>query len=126
MLKPLIINKTKSTPKVVLDKEKEIFQIEGNLLPENSFAFFEPIFDWFRKYALEPNSNTNLKLSFDIINTSSTRRIITLLRILEKIVDNGNSVNVNFLFMPEDELMEYMAYEIANAFPSISFVTKTR
>ena len=40
---PLIIEETKSTPKIILDKDKGIFEIKGRSLPENVMFFYQKV-----------------------------------------------------------------------------------
>ncbi len=126
MLEPLYIPKTSSSPEVILDKKNDEFVIRGDILPEDSFDFFKPIFEWFQDYSENPKEETVLELSFSIINTSSTRRIISLLKVLEEIVKKGKKLKVVFVHLPEDELMEYLAYELSKAYPEIEIITKKK
>lgn len=126
MIKALKIEKTNSTPEVVLDKEKKCFYIKGDIMPEDSFRFFEPIFKWFEEYAKSPLDTTVLDITLNIINTSSTRQIILILKELKKIADQGKEVIINLSYPADDELMEYMIYEMSQAFPKIKFIKKLR
>ncbi len=126
MLEPLYIPKTSSSPEVILDEKNDEFVIRGDILPEDSFEFFRPIFEWFQEYAKNPKDETILELSFSIINTSSTRRIISLLKVLEEIVHKGKNLKIVFVHLPEDELMEYLAYELSKAYPDMEIITKKK
>ncbi len=126
MLGLLHIEKTQSTPEVILDKGKNIFVIRGDILPEDSFAFFNPIYEWLEKYIEDPNEETTLELNIKIINTSSTRRLVRIFKILEKLAATEKKVNVVFIFLPDDEIMQYMAFEFSNAFQHINFKTQVQ
>jgi len=124
MSNPIHIEKTQSTPEVILDKQKNIFVIRGDILPEDSYAFFLPIYNWFEDYCKNPNPETTLELNIKIINTSSTRRLVNIFKILDKLAQSGKKVNVVFIFLPDDEIMQYMAFEFSNAFNNINFKTQ--
>ncbi len=126
MISPLHIKPDQSYPEVVLDKEKKLFLIKGDILPENSYALFDPIFDWFKKYSKNPNPVTILELDINIINTSATRRLVKLFELLEKIVDENNEVIIKWILLSDDEIMEFTAYEFSNAFKKIKFIRKIK
>lgn len=125
MLKALKIEKTMSTPEVELDKEKNSFYLKGDILPENVYEFFGPIYKWIREYAKSPLDSTVLKFSFNIINTSSSKYIILIIKELEKIAKKGKKVTVILNYPADDEIMDYMSYEMSIAFPSIKIIKKT-
>ncbi len=124
MSNPIHIEKTQSTPEVILDKKKNIFVIRGDILPEDSYAFFLPIYTWLEDYCKNPNPETTLELNIKIINTSSTRRLVKIFKILDQLAQTGKKVNVVFIFLPDDEIMQYMAFEFSNAFNNINFKTQ--
>lgn len=126
MIKSLQMSATESTPEVVLDKQSNIFLISGDILPENSFELFEPIFAWFNEYLNDPDDLLVMEFAINIINTSSTRRLVFLFRIFEKIVDKGTKVKVIWRHLPDDEIMQYTAYEFGNAFKKILFESQIK
>jgi len=125
-MKALKISKTPYSPEVILDKKQNVFKITGDLLPENSFSFFEPIINWFEEYSKEPLDYTKLQLSFNVINTSSTRKIILVMRILDRIAQTGKIVKVVIYHLSEDEMMEYWGHELTQLFPKLNIVMKTK
>ena len=48
-MEALIIKEDEGTPKIILDKDKNIFEISGNSLPEDIIAFYSPVFSWIKK-----------------------------------------------------------------------------
>jgi len=126
MLYPLNIKSTESTPEVVLDKDKNQFYIRGDILPEDSFYFFIPLLEWFKEYVTDPNEKTELELTLGIINSSSIRRFVTLFGILENIVDLNKEIIVTWLYLHDDEVIQYTAFEFSSAFKKLKFITKIK
>lgn len=126
MLYPLNIKQTECTPEVFFNKEKNQFYLRGDILPEDSFAFFTPVFNWLKEYVKNPNDITEFELSLGIINSSSIRRLVTFFNILENIVDLNKEVVVTWLYIPEDEVIQYSAFEFGTAFKKIKFKTKIK
>jgi len=46
----LQISEKNHTPRVLLDPNAGIFEFEGISLPEDLFAFYMPVLEWFDKY----------------------------------------------------------------------------
>jgi len=126
MLETLHILATQSVPEVVLDNEKSIFTMKGDILPEDSIDFFNPIFNWFNEYSQNPKDYTVFEIDISIMNTSSTRRMVTLFKIFEKIISEKHKVEVKWIYLSDDEIMQFAAYEFSNAFKKIKFITHAK
>ncbi len=122
----LHIEPTDSTPDVVFDRANKLFRISGDILPENSFDFFDPIFSWFSNYKKNPDDIIVIEFSINIINTSSTRRLVSFFKLLEEIADNGSKITIIWAHLPDDEIMQYTAYEFGNAFKKLTFQTRLK
>ena len=85
-METLILEKTKDTPKVVLDSENNIFLIEGKSLPEDAMSFYKPIIDWVDLYCQSPNKKTIFEFKLEYFNTSTTKQFAKLFLILEKLI----------------------------------------
>ncbi|MBN1115813.1 MAG: DUF1987 domain-containing protein [Bacteroidales bacterium] len=99
----LFIEASDDTPEVNFNKEENIFEISGKILPENEAEFFEPIYQWFDNYIKDPNSSTTLKLKIDYFNSASHKAINELLEILCKI--NSENVKVEWHYIKDDDDM---------------------
>jgi hypothetical protein len=77
-MKNLIIESTKSTPRVEFLMVGKL-KMEGRSLPENAIHFYQPLFDWVREYR-EPDVIIDFNLEY--FNTSSSKQILTLLQLI--------------------------------------------
>ena len=103
----LIIKSTEYTPEITLDKEQNIFEFKGNSLPENAVRFYQPVIDWFREYLNNPNSVTDVYFNLGYINSSSSKKIMDLLEVLEDIIEQSdNKVNAFWRYEEDDEVNE--------------------
>lgn len=104
-MKPIVIDPTEETPKVVLDKGQGVFEIAGNSLPEDVLEFYNPILNWFTEYTSNPNPSTSLSFNLEYYNTSSSKIFI---RIFEKMRDlhrHGHAVEIQWHFFEDDDDM---------------------
>jgi len=91
-METLILEKTKDTPKVILDANNNIFLIEKKSLPEDAMSFYKPIIDWVELYCQSPNSETIFEFKLEYFNTSTTKQFAKLFLTLEKLVPDNNVI----------------------------------
>lgn len=90
-----------STPKVLLDHEEGLVEIRGKSIPENAIKFFQPIIEWLKVYSQNPKQTTKVVLQIDYFNTSSSKCILQILKILERI-SAKYEVGVDWYYKDED------------------------
>lgn len=104
-MEKIVLEPTNETPKVLLDRENNVFEFSGNSLPEDVVTFYTPILNWFDQYAVSPNNRTELKFNLEYYNTSSSKMILKILEILKNIHRKGMEVEVHWHYMEDDEDM---------------------
>ena len=101
----LIINDSIKTPTIIFDITG-ILEIKGKSIPENSLEFYRPVFEWLDIYSQSPAQKTELKISLEYFNTSSSKCLLDILRRLETINLSGKSeVKVLWFYDADDEDM---------------------
>ncbi len=101
----LIINDSIKTPTIIFDITG-ILEIKGKSIPENSLEFYRPVFEWLDIYSQSPAQKTELKISLEYFNTSSSKCLLDILRRLETINLSGKSeVKVFWFYDADDEDM---------------------
>jgi hypothetical protein len=108
------IQGTEDTPKVILDKEKEIMEISGRSLPEDVASFYEPVLTWLEEYAQSPNKKTIFNFKLVYFNTASSKLLLDILMKLEEIHEAGHDVLIRWHFPEDDEDMEEAGEEYAD------------
>jgi hypothetical protein len=104
-MEPLMILEYESTPTVMLDKEKNKFEISGNSLPEDVHTFYAPVLNWFKEYIKHPNPNTEFHIRLVYFNSASTKAILDILTILEGLSGKGFEVKIIWHYIDIDEDM---------------------
>jgi hypothetical protein len=108
------IQGTEDTPKVILDKEKELLEISGRSLPEDVASFYEPVLTWLDEYAQDPNPKTIFNFKLVYFNTASSKLLLDILMKLEEIHEAGHDVLIKWHFPEDDEDMEEAGEEYAD------------
>jgi hypothetical protein len=99
---------TEDTPRVILDKANNIYEISGRSLPEDAAEFYEPILNWLE--ALTPEGEVNFTFKLEYFNTASSKLILDVLSKLEE----KDGITVVWYFHEEDEDMEEAGEEFAD------------
>ncbi len=117
------INKkgTYSTPAVILDAEKGVFEISGRSLPEDVVAFYGPILDWLDEYAKSPGEKTIFNFKLVYYNTASSKLLYEIMVKLKNILDIGSDVLVRWHYDEDDEDMEEAGEEYAEVVEDLPF-----
>lgn len=98
------------TPRILLDPDAGIFEFEGISLPEDIFAFYMPVLEWFDNYIatirkLEnqssyPSPKVTFKMTY--YNSGSVRMLIFILQKLKMIVDIQTETVIDWYYEEED------------------------
>jgi hypothetical protein len=104
-MEPLVIEGTKSTPSIILDKGKGLFQFTGNSIPEDAMGFYQPVIGWVNEYLKIPNPNTELLFKMSYFNTASSKILFELIKQFVPLKSSENSIKVNWYYSEEDEDM---------------------
>ena len=100
------IKGTEDTPTIILDTEREIFEISGRSLPEDVAVFYDPILNWLDEYAESPNEKTEFTFKLTYFNTASSKLLLDVLLKLEELSENGHDVKILWYYPEEDEDMQ--------------------
>lgn len=105
----LVIAKTDSTPEISFDAGTGILELHGESYPENTAAFYAPVFDWINAY-LAKDGMPPVKLNIEILyfNSSSSKALMNLFDLLNSKVKEGKSIVVNWIYDTDNEsALEY-------------------
>lgn len=100
------IKGTQETPEVLLDSSKGVFELSGKSLPEDVKEFYNPILKWFEEYSKSPNKQTILKIKMDYFNTASSKMILELFEVVQKVHASGNETIIEWYYQEDDEDMQ--------------------
>lgn len=105
MIAPLFQEATQTTPLFNFDSENGVLEIKGKMTPENSTQLFEPIINWVDKYIDCPSAKTLINVHLEYFNTSSSKYIMTVFKMLEKLRQKNHQAKINWICDKNDEDM---------------------
>jgi len=102
-MKRFYIQERDFIPGVILDKEKNKFEITGKACPENMEEFYDPIFKWLDEYIENPNEITEFHINLQYYNTASSKAILKIMQKLEKLHNKNKNVKIIWHYEEDDE-----------------------
>lgn len=107
----IVIEATKKTPYIRLDRNNGDIEIKGISIPENTKEFYYNFNRWLTEYAAEPAPNTNVKISLMYMNSSSTVVITRMLMLLDELIGLKTVVSIDWFYESDDlEMKEIGQY----------------
>jgi len=94
-----------STPEVNLNAKTGVLCFEGKSRPEDPDAFFVPITDWLLDYVKSPAPKTVVNFKFSYFNTSTSKKIIEILLLLDILFLTEKGLEINWYYKIQDEDM---------------------
>lgn len=93
-------------PTVDFNAETGVCELAGESYLEETYAFYEPVYKWLREYTKEVEKPITFNMRLTYFNTSSSRCILDMLKILKDYQNRGGEVFVNWYLDEGDEDME--------------------
>jgi hypothetical protein len=133
IMRKLVIDQTSSSPKVILDPEKRIFQISGESRPPDVGEFYGEIMDWLKDYSHHLANTRDEKdpvvFSFDLeyFNSSSARYLLDFCKQIAHVQSKGKDVMVKWHYEDDDMDMLEVGREMSRmAKLPFEFISKGR
>lgn len=107
-MEKLSIKGEKKTPNISFDPDKMHLRLEGRSIPEDTVRFYEPVLKWLEKYVeSERTETTDLHVNLEYFNTSTSRYLFGIFKILEVYHNKGNPIQVHWYYEKDDfEMLE--------------------
>ncbi|MFZ3052618.1 MAG: DUF1987 domain-containing protein [Sulfuricurvum sp.] len=117
----ITIASTVTTPKIIVDTQKNFYSFEGESYPEDVNAFFDPIMDPIVVH-LKKQKDATIEFEFFLtyFNSASTKVFYNLFMLLED-VSEFNSVNVNWKHHEEDDTAEEFGQDFMEDLVNVNF-----
>ncbi len=90
-------------PEVNLDATSGLCQISGESYLEDTDEFYNNIINWLETYINEVKKPLTFNFRLTYFNTSSSRSILNVLRVLKKYEDKAGNVTINWYYPEDDE-----------------------
>jgi hypothetical protein len=113
------IEPTKVTPGVLFLEGH--LEIRGRSIPENASDFYRPLEEWVTAYINEHAVRTHVILSFDFINTASTKWVYALVKRLALYPNVHEMISIEWFYEKGDDEL-YELGQIIHSFIDCPFI----
>ncbi|MCU0449252.1 MAG: DUF1987 domain-containing protein [Bernardetiaceae bacterium] len=95
-------------PEIDFDAAAGVLNISGESYHEYTLEFFQPVFEWLKRYFQTPNRHITVNFRMTYYNTSTSRRFLEMLDMMEEYQTNkGGKIEVNWHYKANDvDMME--------------------
>ncbi len=100
----LTVAPTSNTPAIEFDSVSGVLTISGKSIAEDSQEFYRPLIEALTEYKKQPRLQTTVNLKLVYLNTSSSKSILDVLRLIESLKENSEVI-INWFYEKEDEDM---------------------
>lgn len=111
-MKTIIKNATATSPYLELNGEKGKITINGRAIDYNPSDFWNSIFNWITDYMESSSEAITINLNFEYINTLSTKKLFTLLKLIEFNAGKKMNIKINWICDMDDEDMIELGEDI--------------
>jgi hypothetical protein len=94
------------TPEVRFDFASGVCEIAGESYLEETYAFYDPLYKWLKKYIASVKKPLKFNIKLRYMNTSSSKCILVMLKILKNYKDEGGIVTVHWFIDKDDDDMQ--------------------
>jgi hypothetical protein len=108
VMRKLSVERTSSSPKVLLDPETNYFEISGESRPSDVASFYNEILSWFDNYSqdLAKSSHAGIppvfNLDFEYFNSSSAKYILDLCKMIAATRVKGREITLKWHYERDD------------------------
>ncbi len=89
-------------PFVSFDGASGKCEISGESFPEKTAEFYGRLMEWLEKYISEVKGPIDFVFKLSYFNTSSSKRILHIMMLLQSYVEKGGKVKAQWNYDPED------------------------
>jgi len=108
VMRKLSVERTSSSPKVLLDPETNYFEISGESRPSDVASFYNEILSWFDNYSQDLTKSSHpgippvFNLDFEYFNSSSAKYILDLCKMIAATRAKGREINLKWHYERDD------------------------
>jgi len=94
------------SPSILFDGDIGLIEIKGKSLPEDAIVCYQPLQLLVKEYIKSPQQNTTLIFQLEYLNSSSTKKILEIIALLEELPSQGYQVEIKWIFKADDDDMQ--------------------
>ena len=121
-MEDLYITPERDKPEIDFKFSQHHLVLRGESFPENAVSFYAPVVAALMNY-LGRTHDTDITVDFELryFNSSSTKILLNVFRMLDQASSNHNRVHVNWRHDPDDDTVLEFGNDIASDFITLKY-----
>ncbi len=95
-----------ATPEIKFISQTGVCEISGESYLEKTYAFYDPLYVWLKEYMDTIRKPLTLNMRLKYMNTSSSKCILIMFKMLKDYTDVGGEAQVNWYIKNDDDVMK--------------------
>ena len=121
-MEAFVREKSKSTPWINFDPEKNHLEIQGESYPEDSAKFYSPMLEWLEAYLQEVNDKpVQVDVELIYFNSSSSKILMNFFDMLEDAAQKGRTINVYWKYDEDNDIAQECGEEFQEDMEYVNF-----
>jgi len=121
-MQDLYIPAERDKPEIDFKFSRHHLLLRGESFPENALAFYGPVVAALMGYLGETkDAQITVDVELRYFNSSSTKILLNVFRMLDRASSNGNTVFLNWRHDPEDDTVAEFGSDIASDFSTLEY-----
>lgn len=104
-MEKLFIEASEDSPEILFDGNLGLLEIKGKSLPEDAIVCYSLLNKLVQEYVKKPKQNTAVNFRLLYLNSSSAKKILEIITLLENLPSQGFQVEIKWFYHAEDEDM---------------------
>lgn len=115
------IQKTVSTPHMIIDEQKNYLLLSGESFPENIMKFYTPLIAWLDNYLATDFPSFTFDCHLVYFNSSTSKLLMNVLTSMDNAAVRGKKVTVNWHSSRENDVIIECGEEFGEDFVNLEF-----
>ena len=100
----LEMQKTTSTPYILVDEAKGYIKMEGKSFPEKAAEFFSGVNTWLDEYLETDFGNLAFDFAMEYYNSSTLKIMMDMMLKMDRYSVGGNKITINWISAEDDDI----------------------
>lgn len=115
------VQKTVSTPHMIIDEENNYLRLSGESFPENIVNFYAPLTSWLEGYLATDFPSFTFDCHLVYFNSSTSKLLMNILGAMNDAAARGKKVVVNWHSSKENDVIIECGEEFGEDFTAMEF-----
>lgn len=121
IMQKIEVQKTISTPHMIIDEENNYLMLSGESFPENIVNFYAPLTNWLTEYLLTDFPSFLFDCHLVYFNSSTSKLLMNILGAMNDAALEGKTVIVNWHSSKENDVIIECGEEFGEDFDHLQF-----